>query len=842
MRIVIDLQGAQTESRLRGIGRYSISLASAMIRNRRDHEVLIALSGLFPETIDPIRAAFKDLLPQRNIRIWAGVPPVAANDPKNDWRRHATEVMRENFLASLRPDVVHVSSFLEGFSDDAVHSISERGESHLLTCATFYDAIPLVHKAKYLDPNPAFAVAYFEKLGHLRRADLLLAISESARDEAVRYLGMPRDQVVNIGAAAEPIFKVVEVEPHEKESLGRRFGFKDGFVMYSGATDERKNHLRLIEAFSLLDADLRASFPLLIVGGMPSAHRDRFAAHARTLGLTESEVIFTGRISDDDLVALYNLCSLFVLPSLHEGFGLPALEAMLCGAPVIGSNTSSVPEVINCSDALFDPYRPLSITRKMAQVLSDKSFRRELALHGLNQAARFSWDASAILAIDALERLVKSANTSAVAPSNEELPPRQRTSLLIAEIARITESEFDEADLLRTAEALAFNIRAERPTLFLDISTIVHGDAKSGVQRVVRSLLHELLNASKEGQNVVPIYFEDGQYRAVNVLTDDDAADSRYLRTRQVVQFNQGDKYLSLDLNAHLAGSTHELLLGLQRMGVEMYFIIYDILIMRRPDWWAEQVAASFRGWLRSVVQIATGLICISATVARELGAWLLENPPDRSLPPAIRSFHLGADLESSHPSFGMPDDAGQVLDWIAASTSFLMVGTVEPRKGHAQALAAFELLWQQSMNVTLVVVGKKGWLVDEFYERLLNHPEQGRRLFVLGGASDEYLDKIYAACSCLLMPSEGEGFGLPLIEAAIKGKPIVARDIPVFREIAGTHAHYFKGLAAADLADCIRDWMVLHEKGLEPRSIGMQWLTWRQSADQLLAAISEDD
>ena len=192
---------------------------------------------------------------------------------------------------------------------------------------------------------------------------------------------------------------------------------------------------------------------------------------------------------------------------------------------------------------------------------------------------------------------------------------------------------------------------------------------------------------------------------------------------------------------------------------------------------------------------------------------WLKNNPPERHQLPHIASFHLGADVENSAPSPGMPQDAVQILKTIKSKTSFLTVGTLEPRKGHLQTLAAFELLWAQQIDVNLVIVGKKGWMVDALAERINNHVELGKRLFWLDGISDEYLENIYKASACLVSASEGEGFGLPLIEAAKQGIPILARDLPVFREVAGEHAFYFTGLAAARLSiSRIKDWLNLQQ------------------------------
>ena len=113
--------------------------------------------------------------------------------------------------------------------------------------------------------------------------------------------------------------------------------------------------------------------------------------------------MLTGFVSEEDLLTLYNLCKAFVFPSLHEGFGLPALEAMSCGRAVIGANTSSLPEVIGRDDALFDPMNDRAIAEKIADVLTDDAFRSDLEQHGLKQAKRFSWDVCAQRAIAAFE-------------------------------------------------------------------------------------------------------------------------------------------------------------------------------------------------------------------------------------------------------------------------------------------------------------------------------------------------------------------------------------------------------------------------------------------------------
>ena len=188
--------------------------------------------------------------------------------------------------------------------------------------------------------------------------------------------------------------------------------------------------------------------------------------------------------------------------------------------------------------------------------------------------------------------------------------------------------------------------------------------------------------------------------------------------------------------------------------------------------------------------------------------------------------------------SKGLPVDHIHVQTLLQDSYSFLMVGTLEPRKGQKLVLLAFEELWSKGVQAKLVLVGQQGWMVDDLIEKIHNHPQLGKGLFWLDGISDEYLEKIYAASTCLIAASEGEGFGLPLIEAAQHKLPIIARDIPVFREVAGQHAYYFEEESASGLAKAIEKWINLFQEQKHPVSDKMPWVTWKQCTDRLVDVI----
>ncbi|HYF18032.1 MAG TPA: glycosyltransferase family 1 protein, partial [Ramlibacter sp.] len=269
----------------------------------------------------------------------------------------------------------------------------------------------------------------------------------------------------------------------------------------------------------------------------------------------------------------------------------------------------------------------------------------------------------------------------------------------------------------------------------------------------------------------------------------------------------------------------------------------YDLLPLLLPQHFDAGGPVRHDAWLRVAADF-DGAVCISRAVADELHDWLQRTQPARArrVPLQLGWFHLGADITNAMPSKGMPPDAPDVLGRLRQDSSFLMVGTVEPRKGHTQVLDAFELLWASGTPVNLVIAGREGWMVAPLVQRLRTHPERGRRLFWLEGISDEYLQALYAACTCLIAASEGEGFGLPLIEAAQHGMPMIARDLPVFREVAREHAHYFAGSEPQAVAQAVNAWIDLRRAGREPRPEGLSWQTWSQSAQQLKRVLFEGE
>ncbi|RZA28472.1 MAG: glycosyltransferase, partial [Lysobacteraceae bacterium] len=405
-------------------------------------------------------------------------------------------------------------------------------------------------------------------------------------------------------------------------------------------------------------------------------------------------------------------------------------------------------------------------------------------------------------------------------------------------LVRTAAPQAADADLPQLPAAIAFNRHATAPRqLLVDVSAVVQSDLKTGIQRVVRSILLSLIADPPPGYRIEPVYSHGGNrsYQYARSFGMNMVGETTLALEDAPVDLRPGDIFFGLDLFTNGTSQNEGLLQSMRERGVGIYFVVFDILPMLRPEVFPFGTEQYFGDFLRTVHKVSDGVLCISRAVADELAGWVERQGLTRRTPLKLGHFHLGADIDASAPSFGLPPDAEQVLSALGQRPSFLMVGTVEPRKGHTQSLNAFELLWERGEDVNLVVVGKQGWMMEKLCERMAAHPEKSRRLFWLNGISDEMLLKLYAGAAALLSPSEGEGFGLPLIEAAQHGIPIIARSLPVFREVAGEHAYYFDGLAPQDLADAIHAWLGLLREGKAPQSTGMPWLTWDQSAQQVL-------
>lgn len=644
MRLVIDMQGAQSDSRFRGIGRYTISIVQALLRRAAPHhEVLLAVNAQMPESIWSIRRAFDGLLSPQRIRVF----DVPARPDHGGWDNEASEPIREAFLASLKPDVVLVTSVIEGYWNKAVTSIGRSGIP-IRTAAILYDLIPFLHPEKYIT-SPQAVDFYTRKKASLMAADLLLAISSSSRQEALDHLGMDDDQVVNISASIDAGFAPVAPPTPEKERLLKHFGIDRKYILYApGGFDPRKNFARLIEAYSLMPEHLRADYQLVIVSKLGDDSRRALLAWRDQYRLASDELVLTGYVPDQDLIALYSFTNLFVFPSLHEGFGLPVLEAMACGAPVIGSNCTSVPEVIGWEEALFDPMSVASIRNKLVQALTDKRFWSQLKQRSLVQAAQFSWDGCADRAWQALEDL----------HSRPPLAPHSRSPQHLLEHVTKAVSAVDPAlipadlSVRRAAQCINFNMGNKRRQLLVDVSEPARSGAHTGIQQVVRNLLPELLLSPPPDVEARFIRFDGQRYWYANRLAADLAKTEVHDSIDEVADIYQDDIYLCLNPLMHLEDELQEAHIELATRGVSLNYLVCDQLPLQHPGCRSDEAGPVFESWMTALSKRADRLICASKAMADELDRWLHEHPVEVIVHrPSICYLHENADLHTQDES-----------------------------------------------------------------------------------------------------------------------------------------------------------------------------------------------
>ena len=254
---------------------------------------------------------------------------------------------------------------------------------------TIHDCIHL-RFPQYLPSRLGYAYARSSMWMAAHRASRILTVSEASKRDILEYVGVPETKIDVIYNAIDERFWEPP-PPEHVESVRARYQLHDPFVLYAGNIKPHKNIERLIDAFHTLrrrGTDVR----LLVLGDEVSRYATlRRAVHRHQL---HKHVRFLGFVQDSTLAILYRLAAVFVFPSLYEGFGLPPLEAMASGTPVITSNVSSLPEVVGDAALLIDPYEPAAIEAAMRRVLTEPALRDDLRARGLARVKEFSWERS----------------------------------------------------------------------------------------------------------------------------------------------------------------------------------------------------------------------------------------------------------------------------------------------------------------------------------------------------------------------------------------------------------------------------------------------------------------
>jgi glycosyltransferase involved in cell wall biosynthesis len=237
--------------------------------------------------------------------------------------------------------------------------------------------------------------------GHIDQAvrwtDHIISVSESTKRDTVQHLGVPEDKITVVHEAANPIFRPID-RNQAREEVRNRHGVDGPYILFVSTIEPRKNVPTLIRAVWQLMESYKEEVHLVLAGGKGWLFEDAFAV-VEALKM-DRRVHFVGRVSSEDLLSLYNAAELLAHPAFYEGFGLPPLEAMACGLPVVVSNVASLPEVVGDAGLLVDPHNVDELTVAMWRVLTEDKLRHEMREKGLRQAGRFSWERAARETLD----------------------------------------------------------------------------------------------------------------------------------------------------------------------------------------------------------------------------------------------------------------------------------------------------------------------------------------------------------------------------------------------------------------------------------------------------------
>lgn len=363
MRIALD--GMPLDSKLTGVGHYTLELAESLARVAPgDQFTLVA-----PEPVSPSGAALlNNPLPENlsHVKLKRGLIN------RRWWSIGLPRYLRRNSFDLFHGTNYEIPLWWNRPSVVTIHDLS------LLLHPGAHEP-RLVRRARWRLPLMA------------RRAARIITPTQAIKSEVCSHLRVAPEKVVVTPEAPRKLFR--RLDPAQTVETRRRLGIENDFILFVGTVEPRKNLHRLVQAFEQILRSTSLS-PQLVIAGGEGWLMDDFAAVIRNRGLAH-RICLTGYLHDEELCALYSSCRVFAYPSLYEGFGLPLVEAMACGAPIVTSDISSIRETVENSARCADPLSVDGLASAIVELLSDEDVNRHFSLAGMQQVKRFSWEQTA---------------------------------------------------------------------------------------------------------------------------------------------------------------------------------------------------------------------------------------------------------------------------------------------------------------------------------------------------------------------------------------------------------------------------------------------------------------
>ena len=730
MRIVFDLQALQNESRSRGIGRYVRHFFEALSK-RNDVELIALLNHALPETLEAARADAAQLVGDQNVCVWHGLQECAASQPHNKKRAQLNQVIYEDFLASLEFDVLLIGSMFDGYADDTTVSLGGGGD--YLRATIHYDLIPLLNPDDFFwEEN--YRDFYEGKLEQLSRANILFAISDATAREAQEHLPPASHRIVSIGTAID--HSIFNDKVKRDRDLVRSLGINRPYVLHLSTLDPRKNFDGLIRAFAKLPKSMHAKYQLVFAGTTHPQYAARLRTEARSAGLGEEQLVMLSGLSDEAVAQLYRQAALFCFPSFHEGFGLPALEAMASGCPTIGSNLTSIPEVIGDEKRLFDPSDTNEIARAMKRLLNDTAEAARAADEGVRRAQSFTWEAVADRFCEALK----------------EVPPRKShvaPPSIINSVARVVGAQTSrpsEDDAIRVAQSLSANFDTAmafrgRPPAGKSVKWRIEGPFDSSYSLAL--LNRETARSLDEKGFAVSL-------RSMKEPGNGSVDEAYIERQPQLARMHA--RFLADGVGTRAVASRNN------------YPPLVDDMVgpVRALHHYAWEESGFPMKWVDGFNQNLTMMTCLSEHVRKIM----IDNGV--SVPMLVSG--CGVDhWERINPEPSYRIDA--------RGFRFLHVSSCFPRKGIETLIDAYGMAFKASDDVSLVIKtfhNPHNEVERIVAERRAERPDFPHVVTIFSDLTDEELKALYGQCDVMVGPSCAEGYGLPLAEAMLSGIPVI--------------------------------------------------------------------
>lgn len=402
------------------------------------------------------------------------------------------------------------------------------------------------------------------------------------------------------------------------------------------------------------------------------------------------------------------------------------------------------------------------------------------------------------------------------------------------------------------------------PTIFYEINHPLAAKKKSGIPRCIDKISEYLKIAIDSNWTLTDVI-------GLNKFNDFIYAEP-YIQSEKVVCISpqNGDIFLSAFSNYFMNDILIDKLSSYKKNGATINFIVYDILPITDPNFFIGKHAYYtapqenfkknidrnifsnltqynaqdcfeniFSKWLLNIVNVSNLIFIPSKFVLDEIRNYL--NVKNINSENKFIVLPLGFD-KNDLKKLNSPTPALKNIFSESNDLVFVMVGTIEARKNHKFILDCFDILWNQGRNYRLIWVGSDAWVDQEFFHRYKNHPLLSSKFFLLGASSDEELRYCYEHADALISASLKEGFGLPNIEAAVYGLPIIVRDIPVFREVCRDNAFYFPDNNDKNsFLMSLDEWISLYSLGLEPKSININPSNWNDVAKNILVNVQNN-